>query len=130
MSGAVSVDVGSWKAEVINSKTPVLVDFWHDSCVWCKKLEPIYDELSGEFSGKVKFAKLNVLTSDENNKLASEYGVQGTPTLILFCQGKPIGSIVGFRLKGVLKEEIQHLMETHEDCFKQQTPLGGNKPGG
>jgi len=118
-----NIDADTWHAEVHQSSTPVLVDFWHQACVWCRHLDPVYSQLAGEFSGKLKFAKLNVLLNEKNNELATRFGVMGTPTVILFCSGRPIESLVGYRPKETLKKEIQLMIETHQDCFKQQTPL-------
>ncbi len=123
MTEALDIDADDWDTEVNRSSTPVLVDFWHDACIWCKHLDPVYSQLAGEFSDKLKFAKLNVLSNENNNQLAAKFGVMGTPTVILFCNGTPIESLVGYRPKEMLKREIQLMIETHQECFKQQTPL-------
>jgi thioredoxin 1 len=86
-------------------------------------LDPVYSQLAGEFMGKLKFAKLNVLSSGRNNQLAAKFGVMGTPTMILFCNGRPIETLVTYRPEDTLKRELQLMVETHEDCFKRQTPL-------
>jgi len=128
MTGPLDIDADDWDAEVNRSKTPVLVDFWHEGCIWCKRLDPLYSELAVEFSGKLKFAKLNVLSSEENNRVAAKHGVMGTPTLILFCDGRPIESLVGYRSKEILRRELEGMIETYQECFKQHTPL--RKQGG
>jgi thioredoxin 1 len=63
---------------VLNSKTPVVVDFWAPWCVWCRKLAPLYDELSGNHAGRLTFVKVNVETERD---LAQRYGVSSLPTL-------------------------------------------------
>jgi thioredoxin 1 len=123
MTEALDIDADDWDTEVNRSSTPVLVDFWHDACIWCKHLDPVYSQLAGEFSDKLKFAKLNVLSNERNNQLAAKFGVMGTPTVILFCNGRPIETLVGYRPKETLKRELQLMIETQQDCFKQQTPL-------
>ena len=123
MMEPLNVDADDWHVQVHESSMPVLVDFWHDACVWCKHLDPVYAQLAEEFAGKLKFAKLNVLSNKSNNELAAKFGVMGTPTLILFCNGRPIETLVGSRPKETLKRELQLMIETHQDCFKQQTPL-------
>jgi thioredoxin 1 len=123
MTEMLNVDADDWRTEVDQSSVPVLVDFWHDACVWCRHLDPVYSQLAGEFVGKLKFAKLNLLSNERNNQLAAKFGVMGTPTMILFCNGRPIETLVGYRPKDTLKRELQLMIETHEDCFKQQTPL-------
>lgn len=69
----------------------------------CKMLEPVLAEVEKEMSGKLKFFRLNV---DENPNIASEYGIEGIPTLIVFKQGKPLNAIVGFRPKAQLEKDI------------------------
>lgn len=81
----------------------VLVDFFATWCGPCKMMAPVIDELSGEFDGKAKIGKLDV---DENNKTASEFGVQSIPTLILFKDGAEVERMVGFQSKEALKEVL------------------------
>jgi thioredoxin 1 len=78
--------------EVLNAQLPVLVDFWATWCGPCRSISPIIEELSKEFTGKIKVTKLNV---DENPATPSQYGVRGIPTLILFKGGKILDQIVG-----------------------------------
>jgi thioredoxin 1 len=125
MSSKNVVDVAaeSWETEVVNTDRPVLVEFWHEHCGWCTMLNPIYDELATDYVGALKFAKVNVLESSENRQIAVQYGVMGTPTMKFFCQGRPVGEIVGFRSTSQLKEEIDALLQHHEDCLKKSTSL-------
>jgi thioredoxin 1 len=112
-----------WQRQVLESPQPVLVEFWHDACIWCKRLEPILVEIAPEYAGTLRFARLNVLASQENNHLGHQYGVMGTPTLILFCNGRPIHHIVGFRPKEKLRQELADVVKNYEACFQQSTPL-------
>ena len=105
--------------------TPVLVDFWHDTCVWCKRLEPALTEVAPEFSGKLKFVRFNILSSDENSHVGHQYGIMGTPTLMLFCDGRVLKQLVGNRPKEKLRKEIQEMLTEYKDCIKQSTPLKG-----
>jgi thioredoxin 1 len=82
----------NFSLEVLQSNLPVLVDFWATWCGPCKSIAPIIDELTKEYAGKVKVAKLNV---DENPATPSQYGVRGIPTLILFKGGKILEQVVG-----------------------------------
>lgn len=82
----------NFSAEVLQSDLPVLVDFWATWCGPCKSIGPVIDELSKEYAGRVKIAKLNV---DENPSTPSQYGVRGIPTLILFKGGKILEQVVG-----------------------------------
>ena len=82
----------TFQAEVIESETPVLVDFWADWCAPCKMIAPIVDDLAEEYDGKVKFAKMDV---DSNPNTPMTYGVRGIPTLLIFNGGSPVDQVVG-----------------------------------
>src|ERR1700676_4055015 len=79
--------------DAVESNTPpILVDFWAEWCMPCRALAPVIDELSQEFSGKVRFAKVN---GDECSDISAKFGIRGIPTLILFNEGKKVGELVG-----------------------------------
>jgi thioredoxin len=122
-SFVVDLESKDWSAQVLESKQPVLVDFWHDSCVWCKRLEPELDAVAGDFSGKLKFARLNIFSSDGNSEIGRKYGIMGTPTLLLFCKGRPVDSLVGYRSRNALRRELQEKLDKAQDCLKQSTSL-------
>jgi len=102
------VKADDFKKEVLESDKPVLIDFWAEWCVPCKKIEPIIEELSEEFKNHVKFLRLNV---DENPSIAYEYGIRGIPTLVLFKDGKPVDRIVGLTSRKELSEKITRIKE-------------------
>jgi len=93
----------NFEKEVLQSATPVLVDFWAEWCGPCKMLSPILDELAGEYEGRVKIAKVNI---EHDQELATRYGVQSIPTLLLFSQGQVTDQIVGLRSKKDLKSRF------------------------
>ncbi|MBI3290741.1 thioredoxin [Candidatus Falkowbacteria bacterium] len=94
--------------EVLNSKTPVLVDFWAPWCGPCRIQGPIIEELAKEYAGKgVKIAKLNV---DEAPNSAGKFQVMSIPTLMIFDGGKPREQMIGVQNKGTLKEKIDSLI--------------------
>ncbi len=82
----------TFEEEVINSDSPVLVDYWADWCGPCKMIAPILDEIAGEYADKVKIAKLNI---DENPATPPKYGIRGIPTLMLFKGGNVEATKVG-----------------------------------
>ncbi len=123
MSALKDVNVEDWQAEVLDPKEPVVVDFWHDQCEWCRRLEPELRELAKEFSGKARFVRFNILSSPRNTLLAHKYGVSSTPTLILFCHGRTIEGIVGYRRKDTLKTDLGDLIDRSDECLKQSTPF-------
>lgn len=82
----------SFEAEVLGSDSPVLVDYWADWCGPCKMIAPILDEISQEYQGRLKVAKLNI---DENPGTPPKYGIRGIPTLMLFKGGAVEATKVG-----------------------------------
>ena len=121
MSEVLDVSAGDWEKEILKSNTLVLVDFWHERCPWCKRLAPIYSEVAKEYEGKVKFAKLNALESKENRDIAVKYGIMGTPTMVFFCEGRPIETIAGFQPKERLKQLVDDMVDKHRECIKKST---------
>ena len=113
----------NWEMEILRSNTLVLVDFWHERCLWCKRLDPIFDEVAEEYKDKVKFAKMNVLESHENQEIAVKYGVMGTPTLIFFCEGRSVETIAGFQPKDRLVQLVDDMIDKHRECIEQSTEL-------
>jgi thioredoxin 1 len=107
MSKPVEVNDSSFDQMVLQSKTPVLVDFWAPWCGPCRMVAPIVEELAGEYEGKVTMVKLNV---DENPQIASQYGIMSIPTLLIFKDGAPVSNIVGFRPKAELKRNLDDVL--------------------
>jgi thioredoxin 1 len=82
----------SFSQEVLQSKVPVLVDFWAEWCGPCRAIAPVLEEISHELEGKVKIVKLNV---DENPSVTAQYGIRSIPTMILFKNGAAADMKIG-----------------------------------
>lgn len=93
-----------FEQDVLQSDTPVLVDFWAEWCGPCRQLSPVLDEISNELADKVKICKVNI---DENPETPTKYGVRGIPTMILFEEGKPVATKVGAVAKSALVEWLE-----------------------
>ena len=107
MSQAIEVNAATFDNEVINCKTPVLVDFWAGWCMPCKMLAPTIDEIAADFSGKVKVVKIDV---DSNQALASKFAVRGIPTLLIINEGREVDRIVGVQPKAAIAAKLNELL--------------------
>jgi thioredoxin 1 len=98
-SEIVYVSDDSFEDDVLKSEIPVLVDYWAEWCGPCKMIAPILEEIVGEYTGKLKVAKLNI---DENSATPPKYGIRGIPTLMIFKDGDVEATKVGALSKSQL----------------------------
>jgi len=108
MTKPFEVDDGNFEQVVLQSKIPVLVDFWAPWCRPCIMAAPVLEELAEEYSGKITIAKLNV---DQNGVTAAKYKIMAIPNLIVFKDGKPVSQIVGYKPKAELKRELDAVLD-------------------
>ncbi|MCK4388288.1 MAG: thioredoxin [Dehalococcoidia bacterium] len=101
------VGEGGFQQAVLESKVPVLVDFWAQWCAPCLVAAPIMEELAKEYDGKVSFAKVNV---EENSLIAAKYGIAAIPTMLIFKEGQPVQQIVGLKPKKGLKRILDEFL--------------------
>ena len=90
--------------DVLNSPTPVLVDFWAEWCGPCRAIAPILEDISDEYSEKIKVVKVN---TDENIKITLRYEIRSIPTLILFIDGEPTWRMIGAKSKSALLKDLE-----------------------
>ena len=104
-----AVEVFDWnyKSEVLDFPGPVVVEFYAPWCGYCQKLAPLIDELAREYAGRVKVVQINI---DLNGKTASEYGIQGTPTLVFFKNGRPMNRAQGALPKDEMERHFRNLL--------------------
>lgn len=103
----VTVLDSTFKSEVLDSQTPVLVDFWATWCAPCRAIAPALDELASQYKGKLKIAKVDV---DENQQIAQQFGVRSIPTLLMFKGGRVVEQLVGAAPKSKLEDSIKKVL--------------------
>jgi thioredoxin 1 len=106
-SHVIEINDGNFKTEVVDSATPVLVDFSAEWCGPCKKLEPIVADLARQYEGRIKVGHVDVEGSPST---AAQFGVMSVPTLIFFKGGKPADQIIGSVSRQVLEKSIQKVL--------------------
>jgi thioredoxin 1 len=104
MGNAVAVTGANFEAEVLQSKVPVLVDFWAAWCGPCRMVAPTVEAIAAENAGRLKVAKVDV---DESQEISARYGVQSIPTLILFKDGDAVERLIGNYPKPAILAKIQ-----------------------
>ena len=97
----------NFQSAVLQSDTPVLVDFWAQWCAPCLAAAPVIEELSREYDGKVAFAKVNV---EDNSAIAAKYNIAAIPTMLIFKGGEPVQTMVGLKPKKELKKLLDGVL--------------------
>lgn len=98
----------NFQKAVLQSRLPVIVDFWAEWCAPCLAAAPILEELAKEYDGKISFAKVNV---EDNSSLAARYGIAAIPIMIIFKDSQPVQQIIGYKPKRELKKILDGTLE-------------------
>lgn len=101
-----NISDSSFKSEVLDAKTPVLVDFWAPWCAPCRAIAPVVEEVSQDLHGKIKVVKMNI---DDNPQTPGSLGIRSIPTLKLFINGTEVDQMIG----SASKEQILRLIQQH-----------------
>jgi thioredoxin 1 len=104
---AIEVTDASFDKEVLQSNVPVIVDFWAEWCGPCRMVAPIVKEISGEFEGRAKVAKMDV---DSNPEIPVKYGIRNIPTILFFKNGQIVDKQVGAVPKNVLVSKLEAIL--------------------
>ncbi len=107
-TSSVTVNNSNFHGEVLESKKPVLVDFWAPWCGPCQVMEPVITELAEEFQERAVVAKINV---DNNPEIAARYGIQSIPTLMIFQNGEVVDQLVGTMPKKALTQKLEKQLQ-------------------
>jgi thioredoxin 1 len=107
MGAATHTSDSEFQKDVLDSKVPVLVDFWAEWCGPCKMVAPVLDELAKEYEGKIKIAKVDV---DQNQQVAGSFNIRSIPTLLFFKNGQVVKQLIGAHPKAKLVSEIQEVI--------------------
>ena len=102
----IELDSSNWQ-KVISGNTPVMVDFWAPWCPWCMRLMPVFEEVSGQYDGKLIFAKVNV---EEQESVAKANDISGIPIMKMFYNGKKVGELVGYMTQDKLVQGIDAML--------------------
>ena len=107
MSVPVGITDKNFKEEVLESETPVLVDFWAAWCGPCKMIAPVVEEIANDYDGKIKVGKVDV---DRNQYAAAQFGIRSIPTLLVFKNGEVVDQIVGAVPKPMITQKLDKVL--------------------
>lgn len=107
MGKGIEITDANFEEEVVKSDIPVLIDFWAPWCGPCRMVGPIVEEIANDYAGKIKVGKIN---TDDNQKVAAQFGIRSIPTLMIFSGGELKESLVGVQPKEILAAKIDKVL--------------------
>jgi len=105
-----------FEKEIVNSSIPTLVDFWASWCMPCTMMAPVFEELSKEYDGRIKFVKLS---TEEFPDLAQDYEIDSIPAMLLLNKGKEVDRLIGYMPKPIFKARVEDLIRRHPELFRK-----------
>ena len=122
MSIIIHIQVDDRDEVIPGAPRPVVVEYWHHKCVVCKEMKPIYEAQPEKYGDEVQFTRMNLLSSKENRVFAIRNGVRSTPTFIVYCEGRPVGQIIGQREPDEFTSELKLIIDNSDKCLVS-TPI-------
>lgn len=104
----IEINPENFETVVEKSNIPVIIDFFADWCGPCQMMKPVFEKISTNYEGKLKFVKLNTEIAPD---IAQKYGIQGIPCLVVVKKAKEVGRIVGFANESILKQKIDAILK-------------------
>ncbi len=123
MADVLDINADNWKTEVLESPILTVVCFCHNECPWSRELNPIIEKVAKEYDGRIKFVRMNVLSKDDNMKVAIHHGIRSVPALDFFYNGKHVETIFGFVEETHMRHVLDEALERHRKRAKQCTIL-------
>ena len=115
---ATDIRNSDWNS-LISDKNLIAADFWAPWCPYCTRLKPVFESVANDYPD-IKFVKVNV---DQEQEIASRYGIQGIPVIKFFCESKEVGEIVGYIPKEILKKEIEKISNNAQNCLANTSKM-------
>ena len=115
---AEDVKEANWD-QLLSQDGLIAADFWAPWCQFCVKLAPVFEEISNDYP-EVKFVKVHV---ENEPGIASKYGVQGIPVIKFFCKGMEVASVLGYRSKEQLTQDVKKIMSEQEQCLANASKM-------
>jgi len=110
------IEAEAFEEVVKGSEAPVVLEFWIRSCDNCRRFKPVFERLPEVYGSRVRFARMNMLKSIENLRLAEGMGVEQTPTTKIFCDREEAGELVGFKPFEEAVDELNFILKSSEMC--------------